>query len=58
MRPEDRDLAYIWDMREAANEIIEFAGNVTFQDFSGNKMLYRAVERQLEILGEAARHLS
>jgi uncharacterized protein with HEPN domain len=58
MRPEDRDLAYIWDMHEGAKEIVEFTKGVNFDGFSVNKMLSRAVERQLEIIGEAARGVS
>ena len=58
MRPQDRDVAYIWDMREAAKDISEFTAGINFDKFSANKVLYRAVERQLEIVGEAARHVS
>jgi len=58
MRPEDKDMAYIWDMREAAKEIVEFVGNTRFEDFAANKILCRATERQLEIIGEAARNLT
>ena len=53
MRPQDRNMAYVWDMCESAKEIIEFTKNINFDDFSKNKILYRAVERQLEIIGEA-----
>jgi uncharacterized protein with HEPN domain len=58
MRPEDKNLAYIWDMHEAAKEIVEFTKGARFEDFTANKVLYRAVERQLEIIGEAARNLT
>lgn len=28
MRPEDRDLSYLWDMRQAAREIIAFMAGI------------------------------
>ena len=33
MRPEDRELSYLWDMREAAREIVIFMKDVKFADF-------------------------
>lgn len=58
MPPEDRDLALLWDMREAARDIAEFMQAVTFFHFNSNKMLRYAVERQLVVIGEAASHIS
>jgi len=58
MRPEERDLAYLWDMREASLDVIEFIKGVTFERFSKEKMLRYAVERRMEVIGEAARHVS
>ena len=58
MRPETRDLAYLWDMRQAAREIGEFLRGVTYSNFEKEKMLRYAVERQLMIIGEAAAHVS
>ena len=58
MRPEDRDLAYVWDMREACQEISDFISGRTLEQFQNDKMLRRAVVRSLEIVGEAARHVS
>lgn len=29
MRPEERDLAYLWDMREAARDVRDFIKGVT-----------------------------
>jgi len=55
---EDRDLALLWDMREAARDITTFLQGVTFFHFDSNKMLRYAVERQLVVIGEAANHLS
>ncbi|MCL4507764.1 MAG: DUF86 domain-containing protein [Chloroflexi bacterium] len=58
MRPENRDIAFLWDMREAARDILEFTAHVTAEHFAANKILRYAVERQLAVLGEAARQVS
>ena len=62
MRPEERDPAHLWDMLEAARGVVEFTENVTLEEFLAtgrdNEMTRLAVERQLEILGEAARRVS
>lgn len=41
MRPDDRDLAYLWDMREAAREVVEFMQGVTYERFAVDKVLRR-----------------
>jgi uncharacterized protein with HEPN domain len=53
-----RDLSYIWDMRTAAQEILEFMQGVSLAEFERNNQLRYAVERQLMVIGEAARHVS
>ncbi|MBN1667921.1 MAG: DUF86 domain-containing protein [Anaerolineales bacterium] len=53
-----RDLSYIWDMRSAAQEILEFMQGVSLAEFERNNQLRYAVERQLMVIGEAARHVS
>ena len=53
-----RDLSYIWDMRTAAREILEFMQGVSPVEFERNTQLRYAVERQLMVIGEAARHVS
>ena len=58
MPPSERDLALLWDMREAVREIVEFIQGAEFARFSSNKMLRYAVERQLIVLGEAAKKIS
>lgn len=45
-------------MLEAAQQIVSFTTNRTFQDFLNDKLLHSAVERQFEILGEAGSHIS
>ena len=58
MRPEDRDLAYLWDLRAAAREISGFVKDILYSGFVGNRMVRYAVERQLMVVGEAADHVS
>jgi uncharacterized protein with HEPN domain len=58
MRPEQRDLAYLWDMRQAAREIAAFMQGVAFARFEQDKILRYAVERQLIVIGKAAAHVS
>ena len=58
MPPESRELSYLWDMREAAREIVGFMRDIKFATFEQNKTLRYAVERQLLVIGEAANHTS
>jgi uncharacterized protein with HEPN domain len=59
MQPlEERDASYLWDMREAAREIVGFIQGVRFAEFEKNKALRYAVERLLLVIGEAANHVS
>jgi len=57
-RHEDRELSYLWDMRDAAREVVTFMKDVKFAEFEKNKLLRSGVERQLLIIGEAANHIS
>ncbi len=58
MLPEERDYAYVWDMLQAAKELLEMNRGATFEVFIEDLKLMRATERSLEIIGEAARRLS
>ena len=58
MVADDPDLAYLWDMLEASNETIEMMGDATAEQFQANRVLCRAIERLIEIIGEAARRVS
>jgi uncharacterized protein with HEPN domain len=58
MLPEDRDVALLWDMREACRTVAEFVAGVKYSRFEQDKLLRSAVERQFLILGEAARQVS
>jgi uncharacterized protein with HEPN domain len=50
--------AYLWDTREALNNITAFTHGRTREEFLQNLMLRSAVERQFEIVGEALGQLA
>jgi uncharacterized protein with HEPN domain len=58
MLSEDNDMARLWDMLDAAQAAIRFTSGANYKDFLDNRMLRNAVERNLEIIGEAARCVS
>jgi uncharacterized protein with HEPN domain len=58
MLPEKRDPAYIYDMIDSAQSIMQMMAGISYHTFTQDRKLYRAVERELEIIGEAARHVS
>ena len=53
-----RDPAWLLDMLTAARAVRSFVAGRTFGDYERDLMLRSAVERQIEIIGEAARGLS
>ena len=58
MRPDERDAAYLWDMLQAANAVRDFTQGVSLDSYQADLKLRSAVERQLQILGDAARRVS
>jgi uncharacterized protein with HEPN domain len=58
MRPEERDQAYLWDMLQAARDILEFTKRQDLPAFTRDRRTRFAVERQLLVVGEAASHIS
>ncbi len=58
LRDESRDPAYVWDMLDAAKAVSVFTAGRTFHDFQTDRMLRNAVERNMEIIGEAANRIS
>ena len=58
MLPDDRDAAYLWDMLDAARAVEEFTSSVKFGHYLQDRKLQMAVERAVEIIGEAARRVS
>lgn len=55
---EPRDAAYLWDMLDAAQAITSFIRGKSLEDYLADRMLRGAVERNLEVIGEAARQVS
>lgn len=45
--------AYLWDIADSCQAILDFVQDSRFSDFQENRMLRRAVERELSIVGEA-----
>ncbi|RJP20209.1 MAG: DUF86 domain-containing protein [Candidatus Omnitrophota bacterium] len=58
MRKHKEDRSYLWDMLEASRSACSFVKDKSIHQFLSDKLLRSAVERQLEIIGEAAIHLS
>lgn len=56
MHADARDL--LWDARRAAERVLRFTHGKTFADYQADELLRSAVERQLEIVGEALNKLS
>ena len=54
MREKPKDDTRLRHMLEAINNVIEFTTDVTFEEYSRNKILRFAVIKNLEIVGEAA----
>lgn len=50
--------AFLWDARESADAIAEFIRERHLDDYLADEMLRSAVERKLEIVGEALNRLS
>ena len=58
MRPDVHDAGYLLDMIQHARGILRSVKNKTLQDYLCDEDLRLAVERRVEIIGEAARRVS
>ena len=58
MQPDKRDAAYLWDMLDAARTIEQLRSGLDFGQYSNDRRTQLAVERSLEIIGEAAGRVS
>ena len=58
MRPDERDVAYLWDMLDAAQRIERLTAGLDYAAFVEDERTSLAIERLLENIGEAARHVS
>jgi uncharacterized protein with HEPN domain len=52
------DLGWLADILDSAKLIREFTASVDFDEFRQNVMRHSAAARHLEIIGEAAKHVS
>lgn len=58
MRPDNADLGYLWDMRKYAREVQQLVQGIEYEGFVEDWRLRRAVERCIEVVGEAAGRVS
>lgn len=58
MRPDAGDSARLFDMLEACERAMKFVHGRSLEQYLADDMLRSAVERQIEIVGEAARGVS
>ncbi len=56
--PDERDLSYLWDMRASAIRAAAIVESASFEDFGPDSVIRLAVERAIELIGEAARRVS
>jgi uncharacterized protein with HEPN domain len=56
MRPDPRK--YLWDAQRAVELLRQFSDGKTFVEYEADAMLRSAIERQLEIVGEALNQLA
>jgi len=50
-------LLFVQDMLEAIGKVERYTAGLTYEQFEANDMVMDAVVRNLEIIGEAARHI-
>lgn len=55
---DEADLKYLWDMLAAARECAGYVAGLSREEYLSNMLVRRAVERTVEIVGEAARKVS
>ncbi len=58
MQPDQRDAAYLWDILDAARTAEQLTCGLDFAQYSNDRRTQLAIERSLEIIGEAAARVS
>lgn len=58
MRLNENDLSFMIDIADCIMDINEFTNSISYNEFEKDKMRKLAVERQLEIIGQAANKVS
>jgi len=54
----ENDLSFLIDIANCINDIIDFTKEIKYHEFEKDKMRKLAVERQLEVIGQAANKIS
>ncbi len=52
------EFLYLADIQEACEKVLKYTKGVTYQDFVRDDLIFDAVLRNLEVIGEAAKHIS
>lgn len=58
MSPDEREKSYLVDMLQYSREVVSFISDETYESFTANRLKCLATERLIEIIGEAANHVS
>jgi uncharacterized protein with HEPN domain len=58
MQREDRAAAYLWDMVQAARDAFDIVAGITGEQLGRDRVRMLALERSMELIGEAARRVS
>ena len=49
---------FVYDIRDSVDAILSYVNGMSFDEFENDRKTYSAVIRELEIIGEATKHLS
>lgn len=52
------EMMYLQDIADSCNKVLRFTEGLTLSQLTGDEKTYDAVVRNLEIIGEAAKHIS
>jgi uncharacterized protein with HEPN domain len=58
MQHEERDEALIFDMVQFCREVVDYTAGMSFETYAAVTEKRRSVERVVELIGEAASHVS
>jgi uncharacterized protein with HEPN domain len=58
MQPDEHDAALLYDMLMSGETVVRYVSARTREDFEQDGLLRDAVERRIEVIGEAARGVS
>lgn len=58
MLPQERDAAQLWDMLQSSLDVMNILQGVSLDEFISDKLKRLAVERAMEIIGEAAKRVT